>query len=198
VPTLPYYDPADGPVSIAERLDGAPLNLFRMVAHAQSAFEPWLRYSGALLGALELDPVLRELAILQVAHLLDSQYEWVQHVAIALAVGAGQEQIAAIEHDREEDPSLSDQERLILRFSREVILDGAASEERVAEVSALVGPRQVIELLLLIGNYMAIARLIATTGLEPEPPIAPGSLTSGIARLRGGDQQRPGESQHGE
>jgi hypothetical protein len=29
----------------------------------------------------------------------------------------------------------------------------------------------VIELLLVIGHYMAIARLIATTGLEPDAPV---------------------------
>jgi alkylhydroperoxidase family enzyme len=181
VPRLPYYDPAAGPDSIRDAIDSTPLSLFRMVAHAQSAFEPWLRYSSALLRRLELDPLLRELAILQVAHLLDSPYEWVQHVAIARAVGASDEQIAAIETGREQDSSLDRQQRLILEFSREVIIDGAASEERVAELAALVGPRQVIELLLVIGNYMAIARLIATTGLEPEPPIVAGSSPNGLA-----------------
>jgi 4-carboxymuconolactone decarboxylase len=176
MPRLPYYDPDDGPDSIRELVEGAPLSLFRMVAHAQSAFEPWLRYSAALLRRLELDPLLRELAILQVAHLLDSPYEWVQHVVLAQALGASEQQVAAVEHDRQDDPSLSEEQRLILGFSREVILDGAASAERTAELSARLGPRQVIELLLLLGNYMAIARLIATTGLEPDPPLPSGTL----------------------
>jgi 4-carboxymuconolactone decarboxylase len=188
VPRLPYYDPDSGPDSIREAIAGTPLSLFRMVAHAQSAFEPWLRYSAALLRALELDPLLRELAILQVAHLVDSPYEWVQHVEIARAVGASDEQIAAVEHDRENDRSLSSEQRLVLRFSREVILDGAASEERVAGLAAALGSRQVIELLLVLGNYMAIARLIATTGLEPDAPIVAGSSPNGLAE--------PGE--HGE
>jgi 4-carboxymuconolactone decarboxylase len=181
MPRLPYFEPESGSDSIREAIASTPLSLFRMVAHAQSAFEPWLRYSAALLRRLELDPLLRELAILQVAHLLDSPYEWVQHVEIARAVGASDEQIAAIEHDREEDPSLSSVQRLLLRFSREVILDGAASEQRVSELAAALDTRQVVELLLVLGNYMAIARLIATTGLEPDPPIVAGGSANGLA-----------------
>jgi 4-carboxymuconolactone decarboxylase len=181
VPRIAYFDPDDGPDSIREAIESTPLSLFRMVAHAQSAFEPWLRYSAALLRRLELDPLLRELAILQVAHLVASPYEWVQHVEIARAVGANDEQIAAVEGDREDDPSLNAEQRLVLRFSREVILDGAANEQRVRELSAALDDRQVIELLLVLGNYMAIARLIATTGLEPDPPIVagkPGAIQS--------------------
>ena len=69
----------------------------------------------------------------------------------------------------------------MLRFSREAILDGAASESSVAELSEAIGPRQVVKLLLVLGNYMAIARLIASTGLEPEEPIVAGSSPNGLA-----------------
>jgi len=168
---LPPFDPDEAPDSIRELVQGAPLSLFTMVAHAQSALRPWLRYGEALLTRLELDPLLRELAILQVAHLVDSPYEWVQHVVIARAVGAGDAQIEAIERDAESDPSLSEEQAQLLRFAREVILDGCASEAAVTDMAGRIGVRGVIELLLVIGHYMAIARLIATTGLEPDAPV---------------------------
>jgi 4-carboxymuconolactone decarboxylase len=176
MPRLPYYDPDDGPEKTRELLDSTPLSLLRMAAHAQGLFEPWLRYGAALLRRLELHPLLRELAILQVAHLLDSPYEWVQHDVLARSLGASDAQIAAIEDDREDDASFSVEQRLVLRFSREVILDGAGSEQTTAELAALLGPRQLVELLLLIGQYMSIARLIATTGLEPDAPLPAGML----------------------
>jgi alkylhydroperoxidase family enzyme len=172
MPRLPYYDPDGAPDSVREVLEGTPLGLLRIVAHAESAFDAWRRYSGTLLSRLQLDPLLRELAILQVAHLVDSPYEWVQHVVIARSVGASEAQIAAVEHGRENDPSLSDEQRLLLRFARETIVDGAASERSVQELARRLGPRAVVELLLVVGHYMAIARLIASTGLEPEPPVA--------------------------
>jgi len=168
---LPAFDPEQAPDSVREILSGTPLSLFGMVAHAESAFNPWLKYSNALLTRLELDPLLRELAILQVAHLVDSPYEWVQHVVIARSVGASDAQIEAIEQGRWTDPSLSADQQLMLGFAREVILDGSASETAVSELAARIGVRGVIELLLVLGHYMAIARLIATTGLEPDAPV---------------------------
>jgi 4-carboxymuconolactone decarboxylase len=177
---LTLMDPASAPDAVGKVLAGTPLNLFRIVAHAESAFEPWLKYGAALLTRLELDPLLRELAILQVAHLVESRYEWVQHVSIAHSVGASDEQIAAVENDGEDNPSLTNPQREVLRFTREVVLEGAASEQLMADLVSRLGDRQVVELLLVVGHYMAIARLIATTGLEPDPPLV--SLTARAER----------------
>ena len=61
---LPYVNPATAPDPVREALDALPpLNVFRMVAHAETAFRPWLRFGGALLGAASLDPLLRELTV---------------------------------------------------------------------------------------------------------------------------------------
>src|SRR5207253_6263125 len=68
VARLPYPDRDSAPEPVREALAGLPpLNIFRMLAHAESALRPFLRFGGAILGRLELDPKLRELAILQVA-----------------------------------------------------------------------------------------------------------------------------------
>src|SRR5260370_38262657 len=102
---LPYADTESAPSSIREVLDRHPVGVLRMLAHAQSAFGPWLEYTGALLGEMELDPLLREFAILGLARLRQSDYQWVQHVAIARAVGGKSEQMPAIKEGRESDPS---------------------------------------------------------------------------------------------
>ena len=98
---LPYVDPGAASPANREALEAVPpLNIFRMLAHADTAFRPWLRWGAALLGTLELDPVLRELAILRVARLTPhAEYEWVQHVPIFEAVGGRPEQVAALERD---------------------------------------------------------------------------------------------------
>src|SRR5919112_4668918 len=150
MPRLPLAEPKPGH-------EPAPLKLFRMVAHAESAYAPWLQYGGALLTQLELDPLLRELAILQVAHEVGSRYEWVQHDPIARAVGATGDQIEAVEAGRDEDPAFDAAQSLVLRLTRTAVIEGAAAEKQIAEATKLLGPRQVVELLLVIGNYTAIA-----------------------------------------
>src|SRR4051794_33476027 len=90
-------DPAQPPADVREALDTLPpLNIFRTLAHAETAFRPFLRFGGAVLGQLALDPLVRELAILTVAKEAEAEYEWIQHVAIAKQVGASDEQIAAL------------------------------------------------------------------------------------------------------
>jgi 4-carboxymuconolactone decarboxylase len=172
MPRLPYRDPATAPEPIKKVIDNTPLALLRIIGHADTAFEPWLRYSNVLLRELQLDPLLRELAILQVAHLSSSAYEWTQHAPIAESFGASPELVAAIESDRQPDPSVaSPEQRAVLAFAREVIVDGAAGEQAVASLRETLGERGIVELLLVIGNYMGLARLIATVGLEPHEPV---------------------------
>jgi 4-carboxymuconolactone decarboxylase len=169
MPRLPLAEPKDG-------ADPAPLKLFRMVAHAETAYGPWLGYGGALLTQLELDPLLRELAILQVARQVGSHYEWVQHDPIARAVGATDAQLDAIQAGRDDDPAFDGDQSLVLQLTRTTVNEGAASEEQVILLANRLGVRQVVELLLVIGNYTAIAMMIASTGLEPDAPLDPGQL----------------------
>src|SRR5690242_1932241 len=90
-------DPAQTNDKVREALEALPpLNIFRTLAHAETAFRPFLRFGGAVLGRMALDPLVRELAILTVAKEAEAQYEWIQHVAIAKAVGATDEQIDAL------------------------------------------------------------------------------------------------------
>jgi alkylhydroperoxidase family enzyme len=178
---LPYADTDSAPSSIREVLDRHPVSVLRMLAHAQTVFGPWLDYTGALLGEIELDPVLREFAILKVAQLRDSEYQWVQHVAIARALGATGGQIAAIKDDREEDPSLTASQRAVLGFTREVTVEGAASEHAVAAVAGLFGPRAVIELLLVIGQWLALCSFVNTLALQPDLPAMASALPDTLA-----------------
>jgi 4-carboxymuconolactone decarboxylase len=178
---LPYADTESTPSSIREVLDRHPVAVLRMLAHAESVFHPWLEYTGALLGDLELDPVLREFAILELARLRESEYQWVQHVAIARAVGASTTQIAAIRDGREDDENLTEAQRDVLRFAREVTVDGAASEQTVSALSGRLGSRAVVELLMVVGQWLMICSLVGTIGLQPDLPAMANALPDTLA-----------------
>jgi 4-carboxymuconolactone decarboxylase len=165
---LPYPDPDMASPHEAYASLPVPLNVFRMVASAETAFKPWLRYGAALLAELDLDPALRELSILEVARLSGSEYEWVQHRAIAIGVGLLEEQIEALE--RGEGQRLGERERAVLAFTREVVGEVRTSDAALEAVRGFLSPREVVELLLVIGHYMAVARLAETTGIEVDDP----------------------------
>jgi alkylhydroperoxidase family enzyme len=172
VARLPYADPDGSPEPVRRALEAVPpLNVFRMVANAETAFRPWLAFGGALLSSLALDPVVRELAILRVARLSGAEYEWVQHVPIAKAVGATDEQVAAVDRGDLEDAALGDAARAVLRFTTEVVEDVRASDAALEGLTvAGFSPREVVELLLVIGQYMMVARVAETAGIELDPP----------------------------
>jgi len=170
---LPYADPSAASEPVREALDALPsLNIFRMVANAETAFRPWLRLGGALLSSLELDARLRELAILRVGQLERAEYEWVQHVPIARSVGATDAEIAAIERDDVESEDLDAATRAVLRFTTEAVRDVRVSDEALAEVRERgLSPRQVVELLLVISYYMGVARVAESAGIEVDGPL---------------------------
>ena len=172
---LPYADPERLPEPAREALEAMPaLGVFRMMANAETAFRPWLRWGGVLLSDLELDPVLRELAILRVARLTPhADYEWVQHAPIARSLGASEDQVAALERDDIEAGCFSDAQRTMLRFTTEVVRDARASDATFEATKELLSARELIELMMVIGQYMMLARVMATTDLDLDEPLDP-------------------------
>src|SRR4051795_11951175 len=143
---LPYVDPASAPENVRQALDAVPpLNVFRMLAHAETAFRPWLRFGGALLAASEVDAVQRELAILRVSKLTPgADYEWVQHVPILLAVGGTEAQAAALAGGDLDADCFDADQKLVLRFTTEVVLQAAPEEATFAAANERFTPRQIV------------------------------------------------------
>jgi 4-carboxymuconolactone decarboxylase len=171
VARLPYVDPEDAPPRVREALAALPpLNIFRMLAHAETAFRPYLRFGGAILGELELDPKLRELAILRVAKLSEAEYEWVQHVAIGRHAGLTDEQIAAVEHANLSADCLDEAQRAVLAFAGELVGGPHVADSVFEELARHLSPREIVELLLTAGSYLMLARMMTALEIEVDPP----------------------------
>ena len=182
-------DPQEAPDEIRAVLEESPdLSLLGVMAHAQGSFGPWVSFATALASKLELSPRLRELAILQVA-LLDpgGDYEWSQHAPLALAAGASDAQLEALRGE-ELGAHFSDEQSLVVRFTREIVSAGRASEETRAALLEMLGPRQVVELLEVIGQYMMVARIVNVAGLQPEALAAIVAQKSRLTRPEVGEE----------
>lgn len=179
---IPYPDPEGAPEPVREALAALPaLNVFRMVAHAETAFRPYMRFGGVLLTQLELDPRLRELAILLVAARTSAEYEWVQHEAIARDLGVPDEEIAAV--GAGELDALDEDARALLRFVDELLERPRPSDETFAALAQRLPPRQIVELLLVVGNYFTLARLMTALDLELDPPAGGAVVENAERRL---------------
>jgi alkylhydroperoxidase family enzyme len=183
VARLPYLDPDQAEPRVAELLGKTPdLGIFRMVANAQRAFPGWLRFGSAMLDPEEFDPLLREFAIMRVAAMTPgADYEWVQHAHVTLDVGGTQEQIDAIKHGEPDAAVLGADGQLVVRFATQVVRDASPDEETFAAMTARFTPRQIMHLLLVIGQYMMLGRIMATTQIDLDPAV-------GVAALQRADQ----------
>jgi len=120
---VPYPDIGKLPEEVRNALAQAPvqLNILKMMANAETCFVPFSRLGAAILGRQKLDAKLRELAILVAVKMEGGEYEWVQHVPIAISVGATQAQVDAIADRRLAASCFSDLERTVLRFTEQVV-----------------------------------------------------------------------------
>lgn len=143
-----------------------PLNVVRMFAGAPAALRPLTELGQAILLEAELDPRLREIAILAVARTSGSEYEGLQHENICRLIGMPEPEIrAAVDGDVE---NLDAEAQLVWRFGQEIARDVRAGDELTAEVLARLGRQQTTELVVACAYYSAVARIIETCGVELE------------------------------
>lgn len=87
-----------------------------------------------------------------------------------IAIDVTQEQINAIKTNRFDSDCFSDCERATMMLVEEVVNKVRGSEESVRHAAKLLSPRELIEVILTIGNYMMVARLTETMRVEIDPP----------------------------
>ena len=171
-----YVRPENAPPETAKALSRLPdAHVFGMLAHARTAFTPWLRLGGAILNDLELAPSLRELTILQVGRLAQ-RYEWDQHVPIALATGISQDQVDAMERGEIDGSRFDPTQLAVLGFVADMVRDGEVSDADYAVLAELLDERRIVEVGIVAGFYLGLGRVMTALRIDPDEPLGPNVL----------------------
>ncbi len=147
------------------------LNLYRTIAHSPSTLSSFLKLGNVLLDQTELSPKFRELAILRIAILMGSEYEWEQHVPIALEVGINQEQIDDI-HEWPESDNFDKAEKAVLAYTDQVTLNIKASDRVFRSIRKHLSERSIVELTITIGYWGMIARVLGPLEVDVDKQSA--------------------------
>jgi alkylhydroperoxidase family enzyme len=145
------------------------MNLFRALAHADGCIVPLMKLGGAILARQKLSARSRELLILQAVALEGGQYELLQHVDIALGVGASRAEIDAVLAGDPMSTAFSAADRALLEFGREVVRSVRVSAPVFEAVRAHFSDQEIVESILAIGFYMTLARVTEALEIEPDP-----------------------------
>jgi 4-carboxymuconolactone decarboxylase len=157
-----------------DRPDALPMpRIFSLFAHNVPISASWMAFNNLLAGEdSTLEPAQRELVILRLAWQTRSRYEWNQHIRIGSQVGISTAQLYAVAEGPDAEV-WTPLEAALLRATDEV-LDHYSIDDATWELLAeTFEPAQLLELTFVIGSYLALAPIVASTGVPADPPSEP-------------------------
>jgi 4-carboxymuconolactone decarboxylase len=176
---IPYPDPAKQSAIVRATLERAPINVMKMVSHAsEPVFNGFGQFSGAFYQPSDLNPMLREVAILRVGYLSKSAYEVFHHEGLGRQIGLTDAQIDAIRAGKA-NPALTPAQAAVMAFADDVIVNVRAGDATLAAVRGFLSDQALVDLILVIGLYMTVSRLLETTGVELDTAPIDTDLTAG-------------------
>lgn len=159
--------------SIRKRRGGELTGLDRLLLHSPAFATGWGELMGRVRGALDLSPLLRELAMCGVAALTGAEFEFYHHAPIYLEAGGSPEQLAALRRLGEDnavaaDPLFGPDQQATLALVVEMTRQVKVSDATFARARAVLGSDQkMFELVGVIAAYNMVARILVAMQLEP-------------------------------
>lgn len=170
MPRIPYPDPStlsEEKRKVLADLGSRVLNVSRMVMHTPDPFwAPQRALGRASIVDTSLGGRLREIIILRVAHLSNSDYELFHHISIATNLGMSTEELDGLKTG--DVTALPAEEQSVVRFVNELVENVSPSDETLTALRAFYSDPQLFEILFIACTYMTVARVIAVGGVELE------------------------------
>lgn len=145
-------------------------NILMSLSHAPQGLERFAAFGEYVRYGADLPGRARELAILAIA--AGNQYAWSHHHPHAIKAGVTQHELDALEA-HEFAGSLSDSEKAAIRYVREFAKGGNVADETFGELRKHYSERQITDLTLLAGYFMALGATVTAFKVELEPNFPP-------------------------
>lgn len=147
------------------------IDLHRALANAPAILMGFHELSDALRYQTSLPRALTETVILRIALLTESEYEWEHHSRMARKAGVSQAQLRDLPIWRDSS-AFDDQVRSALTAADAIhgldLDDGAFGDLRKH-----FSDQEIVELVVLISHYEAVARIATALRIEVEPEYRP-------------------------
>ena len=170
---LPYLEKSDLPEADQDVLN-RDINLYKILAHSPNAARAFQGLGRFIRYESKLDPRLREMAILMVGYLARSPYEYSHHIKIGRDFGVSDDDIRGLIDEAEgRGSSLDPTSKLVLRAAREMTEEGSVSDATFASLGKEMSREHLLDLIITIGFYNAVVRVLASTGMDVEESYMP-------------------------
>ncbi len=147
-------------------------NIYKTLAHHVDLYTRWSPLGQFLLNGSSLPPREREIVMLRMGWLCQSEYEWAQHARIAKAqAGLSGEDI----HRIAEGPAAagwSDFERTLLRMVDELRYEAMISDVTWQALRTKYSDQQAMEALYTAAQYQLVSMALNSLGIQLDPGLA--------------------------
>ncbi|KAK2756410.1 hypothetical protein FQN54_005302 [Arachnomyces sp. PD_36] len=134
--------------------------------HSPPVADGWNTFVGAIRTNTSLTADIRELVICRVAYLHRAWYEWRAHAPIAVAAGVSQEGMDVLrDRGRLNDDrgcGLDERQRAAFEYATSMVMGIRVPDEVFDGVRGLFNDREILEMTVTIGQYIATAKLLTT------------------------------------
>jgi 4-carboxymuconolactone decarboxylase len=183
-PRLPALDREDIDPDLLElpafRRSGRlePYNIYRTMAHHPGLLRQWLVFADGIRFAGRLPARATELLILRTGWNCRSEYEWGQHVPWAQKAGVTDEELLALCGDVDAH-GWSAEDAALLRAADELHQNSTLSDDTWGALASAFEAPQLIEIVLLVGQYHGVSYLLNAMRVERDPELASFPLDAG-------------------
>jgi alkylhydroperoxidase family enzyme len=145
-----------------------PGNIHRAIANAPNLLRRFVDLANELRNGTQLDPKLRELALLTVGRLTGADYEFVHHWNMALRLGVKREQLEQLA-EFASSAEFNEDERAVMRYATEATSSVKVADATFEQLRRFLDNQRIMELVMNVAIYNAVARIIVPCGVELEP-----------------------------
>lgn len=140
-------------------------HIFSTLGRTRGLFRGWLHYSARLMPFGKLSRADAETVILRVAHLRGCDYELDHHRRLGRRAGLSEADIDRI-FAGPEAPGWGDGHRALLLAVDELVRSKDLSDTTWAQLAAFRSDRELIEIVLLIGQYDSLATTLGALRVQ--------------------------------
>jgi len=144
---------------------GTLFNVFTTMANHPALATDWMTFATHILRRNSLPARDREILILRIGWLCQSEYEWAQHVRIGKTTGLTDEDVRHISAGPDA-AGVNEHDRLLLRATDELHADAMISDETWNALAKTYDQRQMMDLVFTVGQYNLVSMALNSFGVQ--------------------------------
>jgi alkylhydroperoxidase family enzyme len=146
---------------------GRTFQFMRVLSINPRLFRPYLSWNTRMMPRGKLPRQQTEAVIIHTAWVCGSVYEWTQHKAVGRGAGLTKAQVEAAGPEPTSG-LFDDQTRTLLAAIPELLEGHMLSDESYDSLRAFLSPALILEFIMLVGTYAALAGALNTFGVPLE------------------------------